>query len=356
MMTTSIPDPLQVVAAAVQNGDSPSGHTTRDLLSWFGVQRRGRLVNNSIRNALRRAKLRTEPKFDHAYLGAALTFFPLETQQIETQQEQTGDRDTGVVAEGSTILTASALDDPTYRIGKLDSANQQPVTVGPQATVREAITLMLLHDYSQLPVMQGTRTIKGAVTWQSIGRHLALGLQCNTVSDCLEEATDISTDTSLFAAIPQIVAKQFVLVRDSTSLVTGIVTTTDLSLQFRQLAEPFLLLGEIENHLRRLSDGKFTLEEVASLKDPVDDARTITSLADLTFGEHIRLLENPARWDALGIQIDRATFVKYLDDVREIRNDVMHFDPDGVAPDALTSLRNFVRLLVYLGVPSDGEP
>jgi hypothetical protein len=66
------------------------------------------------------------------------------------------------------------------------------------------------------------------------------------------------------------VEQGYVLVRDETNKVVGIVTTSDLSLQFKQLTEPFLLLGEIENQVRRLMDGKFTRDELAHAKDPND--------------------------------------------------------------------------------------
>ncbi len=246
-------------------------------------------------------------------------------------------------------LSASAIADPTYRIGKLESANIAPISVAPDATLAQAVTLMLYHDYSQLPVVQSEFTLKGAISWKSIGRTLSLGLTCDTVRNCLEEATVISSDTSLFAAIPTIVEKEYVVVKDTRNKIVGIVTTTDLSLQFRQLAEPFLLLGEIENHLRRLSDGKFSQPEVASVKDATDTERNINDLSDLTFGEHIRLLEKPERWAALGLKIDRSVFVKHLKDVREVRNSVMHFDPDGVAPEELTSLRQFLTRLFFFG-------
>jgi hypothetical protein len=110
-----------------------------------------------------------------------------------------------------------------------------------------------------------------------------------------------------------------------------------------------LLLGEIEMHLRRLSAGKFTKEDLESLKDPGDTLREVNSLSDLTFGEHVRLLENPSRWAELGLNIDRGTFVQHLKVIRDIRNDVMHFDPDGTAPTELEKLRQFVRLLDALG-------
>jgi len=84
---------------------------------------------------------------------------------------------------------------------------------------------------------------------------------------------------------------------------------------------------------------------VSSVRDPSDVDREIKDLSDLTFGEHIRLLEKPERWGALALKIDRTTFVKHLNEVKDIRNDVMHFDPDGTAPSELEKLRQFVRLL-----------
>jgi len=38
-------------------------------------------------------------------------------------------------------------------------------------------------------------------------------------------------------------------------------------------------------------------------------------------------------------------FNKSLNEVRLIRNDVMHFDPDGISEDQLTKLRQFSKLL-----------
>jgi predicted transcriptional regulator len=55
-------------------------------------------------------------------------------------------------------------------LGNLASADMEFIWIHPQATFHEAITIMLLNGYSQLPVMTSTwpRDVKGAVTWQSI--------------------------------------------------------------------------------------------------------------------------------------------------------------------------------------------
>ena len=335
------PDELKKVAEQVRAGESVHS-TVRDLLTWYGYERRGRYIIWALRRDFLALKIQTEPDVEYAYIDGKLTFdrVPDVTPSAPA---------TPVSQEPQAVLIASEPEDPTHRIGRLPSANARPVSVNPNATIAEAVTLMLLYDYSQLPVMQSERSLKGAVTWHSIGRRIALGHPCATVLDCLETAAVIESDISLFSAIPTIVERGFVLVRDSQNTVAGIVTTSDLSLQFRQLAEPFLLLGEIEKYLRRLSDGKFSAADIAAVKDPNDTSREIGDLSDLTFGEHVRLVENEARWAALKLKIDRGTFVKQLNEVREIRNDVMHFDPDGTAPSELDKLRQFVRLLGALG-------
>ncbi len=40
------------------------------------------------------------------------------------------------------------------------------------------------------------------------------------------------------------------------------------------------------------------------------------------------MLENPANWDRLNRPVDRAEFIHALNDVKGIRNEVMHFSPD----------------------------
>lgn len=332
------PNELRKVAELVASG-ATERHTLRELLRWYGYERRGRFILWKIRQDFAQFRLHVEPDVESAYIDGDLVFRVLAAPAATPAPLDPAAEKTQVV------LITSDPEDPTQRIGRLPSANAKPVSVKPNSSVAQAVTLMLLHDYSQLPVMEGERTLKGVVTWQSIGTRLALGRPCATVQECLEEATVMQSSVSLFSAIPAIVERGFVLVRDDHNIISGIVTTTDLSLQFRQLAEPFLLLGEIEKHLRRLSDGKFSAEELAAAKDPNDASRTISHLADMTFGEHIRLLESPDRWTALKLNIDRATFVGHLNEVRDIRNDVMHFDPDGTAPSELEKLRQFVRLL-----------
>ena len=71
-------------------------------------------------------------------------------------------------------------------------------------------------------------------------------------------------------------------------------------------------------------------------------------MADLSFGEYVRLIETKSNWDKLKIKADRATFVKEIDGIREIRNDVMHFDTDEFELEQLKKLLNFSKFLTEI--------
>jgi hypothetical protein len=159
----------------------------------------------------------------------------------------------------------------------------------------------------------------------------------------------ISSDVFLLHAIAEIVDNQYVLIQDATRKIVGIVTTSDLSVQFRQLTEPFLLLGEIENHIRSfIHQGGFSVEQLRKSCEGGAERRVVNGVFDMNFGEYIRLLENKECWAQLRFSIDRAIFIESLNKVRRIRNDVMHFDPDGITDEDLDMLRKFVSFLQKL--------
>ena len=141
---------------------------------------------------------------------------------------------------------------------------------------------------------------------------------------------------------------------ETNNKINGIVTASDLSNQFAQLAGPFLLSGQIEGHLRNLVHGKFSVKEMEQecITAEGGSGRSITGAADLTLGDYYRLLSKPERWDKIKLRVDRKEFLKQLDSVRTIRNSVMHFSPDGLSEEELHALRDaavFLDSLVQMG-------
>ena len=344
------PDQLKEIAEQLANEKSPSPETVRTFIGWFGAYRRGPWIVSDIRRALKSLNIQTKPDFNSVYIDSKIEFVRRETP-LGTQQGTSGTSDAGDASgldEDADNLISGATNDPTYRIGKLESANRRPISIKPDGTIAEAITLMLAYDYSQLPVMTSDREVKGMISWESLGSRLALGNSVTLVRECMESSHEVSADESLFGAIPQIVQFGSVLVRAQDRRIVGITTTSDLSVQFQQLSEPFLMLEEIENHIRSLIDGRFNAEELAAARDDSDTARDVRTVSDLTLGEYIRLLENPESWERIGLNLDRVVFTKKLDKIRKIRNEVMHFDPDSFSEDDQETLRRFVNFLQKL--------
>jgi CBS domain-containing protein len=334
-------------------GETPQV-TVRTILSWYGAKRRSGGTVLLIRKDLDKLSLETVPDFASPHIDTAVTIRrkPAQLGPIGSQTPVAA-ADTVAPTTHDAVESADSTDsvavvkqpEPAHQISRLRSANTPPVWVKPDTTVKEAITIMLARDFSQLPVMQSERDPRGIFSWKSLGSRLALGQRCIYVRECMDDHTELGPTASLYDAIPLIVKHECVLIRDTTKKIGGIVTPADLSVQFRELAEPFLLLGAIETHLRGWIALRFTIDDMRAARDPEDTEREINDVSDLTFGEYVRLLENPEKWEKLQLSIDRKTFVERLSQIRTIRNDVMHFDPDPLDPLDLEALRQFSQFL-----------
>ena len=305
---------------------TPERLTVKEFLGRYGYTRRGTYIISRIRNDLDNLELHTNPDIEGVWIHTTIS--------IEVHSDSTD------------TVSPGEPDSATHRIGMLEAANKKPVSVKPEDPLRKATTIMQLHDYSRLPVMTGERDVKGVISWQSIGARLSLGQECECVRDYMEPAREIPASAPLFNAIGDIAKNEYVLVRGEDRVITGIVTSGDISNQFMQLAGPFLLIGEIEGHLRRLAHGKFKIEELQETS--MENQRTIEGLADLTLGGYCQLLGKEEHWGRLNLNIDRKEFVKHLDSVRKIRNDIMHFDPDGLVDEDINTLKASARFLANL--------
>lgn len=317
----------------------PERLTARDFLYNFGARRRGPIVVSNIRNQLEKTGLRTEPDFES-----------IGSKDI--------DREISIVLALKPSNDSKELPDPTHRIGSLVAADKKLETVTPNDPLTSATTKMRINDYSRLPVMNGERDLKGIISWQSIGERLTSDVERKEVHHwevrhCMAPESQvmqqvIHEDISLFDAIKIITKYDYVLVRDRKDAISGIVTASDLSNQFEKITGPFLFVGEIERHLRNLIDGKFTIPEMKGDREIANDGE-IAGTADLTFGDYEHLLGKPDYWKRLALPgINRKDFIKYLQLARLIRNNIMHFDPDGITSEDLEALQKIAGLLEKL--------
>lgn len=130
------------------------------------------------------------------------------------------------------------------------------------------------------------------------------------------------------------------MVKDATNAICGIVTISDVWEEIGKVAEPFILIEEIEKNIRHLLRALSLTDINAVISD-----NPLASIDDMTFGEYIRVMENESNWEKLNIRADRVLVKETLDKIREIRNNIMHFDPDGTKSEDYEKLRNASRFV-----------
>jgi len=345
------PKELTTIRDTLADGRSVNPVTVREFLSWFDAHRRGVSIVARIREVLEEQSIVTIPDFEEPWIDGLIAFHLVGVVGAAGKAAGASAAEAdGAVDQSNEIVEIEGVwehREAGYRLSRFAAANKAVVSIGPETTLHEAVTVMMLNDFGQLPVMVGERDVKGVVTWAEIAARSVLGKLGKRVADCMIDPIILDDTASIFEAIQAVVAKDFVLVRDRHRRIAGIVTAADLSLQFRSLSEPFLLLSEIETHVRNIIGETFTIQELAAARD-AGSTHEIHSVADLTFGEYVFLLQNEKNWTRIGVKLDRKAFCRQLDRVRNIRNQVMHFDPDGLEVNDLQILQEFSSFLKRL--------
>jgi hypothetical protein len=183
--------------------------------------------------------------------------------------------------------------------------------------------------------------VKGAVTWESIVQSGSIDLATETRAFMISDPQVVRAEDDLLPLVHSIATKGFVLVKQSNNEISGLITAADISEEFLNRTSPFFLLGEVEARIRRILQSKINTVEMTELLDR-DPSRPVSDVSDLSFGEYVRLFQRPDVWSRFQWSADHREFTGALDDVREVRNDVMHFSPDQVEEERLAAVRSFL--------------
>ena len=441
-----LPERLVEVATQVHLGKRRS-RTLRDVLGWFGQQRRGSLVNQRVTDALAELRLVTEPNFLTVGIDDRVGFVaaeedapPLEREvapevaelldfgtddlpiegddgsnaiglgedlsagepvgvnsgtpaeeesgaggisevggdrtgaPVREQEGQPTVKSSDVGSAGGTPLeaehreaerreaqrradseTIANLQTEKYTVARYlddDRVKHGLLSVKRQASVEEVLSLMRLHRYSQIPVTnRGDRELLGTVTWASLGRAIQInGGLPERLEDCWDTAQSIvKTSDSIVRLFRMVTQHGFALVRGRGEQFVTIFTATDLGLLYEEVSLNFVRLGEIEAHVRKLVRRVgLTPEQLRDYVHP--EGKPPQRVEDLSFGAYKRILDQDSNFERTGIRlVSRKQFCERLGEVTELRNAVMHFDPDGLSSQQVRVLENFWRFLREVG-------
>jgi predicted transcriptional regulator len=305
--------------------------SVRDLLERWGADSRESPVNQRIEADLANHGLASSPNFRKVTIDATVRLITAE-QEAETS------------LSGMSKFAYEAYEvDTGLTVGNLPSALSGVKSVQLTDALQVAITRMQLNGHSQLAVFSGRYSLRGAVTWESIANARNANPNA-TLADAIIRPAEARYDQELIEILPLLEASDFVFVRNEKNEVAGIVTTADVVGLYRELATPFLLIGELDRVLRELISHVFTLDEVRGLCDR-GGVRSIESFDDLDMGDYQRVLENPDCWRRVGWPLDRVSFIERLSELREVRNDVMHFNPDPLPALTVEKLRKILKVI-----------
>ncbi len=352
-------------ARADAGSGRPVNIPVRQLIGKWGFDRRSQMQAEHVRAELENFGLRTDPDFvkvsldERVELRQKPTMADIETDAneetpveadgsnlVEVEGAQNSQEDAGAVAV--TARANESADEVGLTLGNLVSPDVDLVSARPDAELSSAITKMQLNDFSQIPVISG-RNLYGAVTWESIARAL-MGKGAPSVRAATVPVTFFPYDTDLIDALDAIRIQGFVLVQNAHRLFSGIVTASDVVAAYEELATPYFLVGELDLLLRRLTMEVLLPDEAEG--SAISDRLGIASLDKLSFGDYQSVLGRSEYWSRIGWTVDRSDFIKRLDELRERRNDVMHFSPDPVPAEVIRHLRAMISLVKGLGLSS----
>jgi len=246
-----------------------------------------------------------------------------------------------------------AIPVPTeFKLADLAAAETMPSCVLLNQRATEAFTIMQCSDFSQLPVVDGHGKYKSLISLRSLLEAKANSAEDDEarsllVQDCLDEigATSCFPETRLEDAIASLRKNNCLVITDHDQRVHGIVTPYDLANEFATIVAPFKRIEEIEVRLKIRIASAFSPDQLGAALAPSDEEAARRNASDLTFGEIVRMMQNPQSWDQLrfSLEYDQGTIVKHLEWVRDIRNDLMHFREITPGTSRLDNICNVLR-------------
>ncbi|MGG5208519.1 CBS domain-containing protein [Chryseobacterium sp. MIQD13] len=220
----------------------------------------------------------------------------------------------------------------TFKVSQFINKSDEVIVCSIDDTIDKAKSLMLLNDFSQIPVLDNNRKIFGAISWKSIGKNEAVGKNNEKIIDYLEEPAIVKENGDFLDYIKLIAKKDYILVTDDSENLLGIITTYDMTIQFKEFIIPFLKLGIIEDSIREI----IRQRNIPTQKD----------VHDLTYGEYIKIFTQEENWNNLNLKnIDKEVFINKIDEIRKLRNKIAHYKPGGINNSEKFVINSFADII-----------
>lgn len=235
-------------------------------------------------------------------------------------------------------IQARSLKDLFHRVGRILPDTQELVTVAPHTSVKEAVSVMREHNFSQVPVVTGGQVL-GVFSYRSFAEGI-MKLPGNERDICglpvegfCEDLRFATVSDEMGALLDELELKDAVLIGSEVTL-QGVVTAVDALRYFYEVASAYVMLGEIELAIRGLMRASMNDQEIVHAVDRClrkhYEAKALpltATLEEMNLSDYISILSFREFWpkfkDAFGgvYSIAQAK----LEPLPRLRNDVFHF-------------------------------
>ncbi|MCL2583502.1 MAG: CBS domain-containing protein [Streptosporangiales bacterium] len=212
-------------------------------------------------------------------------------------------------------------------VGRLVPARRVPRSVRLDDPLALAVEIMAEETFDYLAVLDDNGNLRGSIGWREIGAT-------NREQDALvKDATvrkvpSVRTDDPLVECVPLVAEHGLVFVLNPAGSLSGMVTAYDLAHRLEEELSPYILVEEVERRLRRsllaaLLRIKAETGEYGLAGDP-NRIRKIRQ-AEADFQDYVKMLRRADVWAALRWNYRQNNFADRIDQIRLIRNDLLHF-------------------------------
>lgn len=267
----------------------------------------------------------------------------------------------GKAQESEQTAEADSLKATFHQVQSLISTDQELLRIEPNMRVADALKLMQKHGYSQLPVVVG-KAVLGVFSYRSFSAK-ALTRQKSIKGEWLGEmpVEDFLEDYEFVHGSQDWNHIVDYLNRDDAFFVghlnglDGLVTTMDVLDYFREIANPFIILAEIELSLREVIQKSIPEENwhaslEGSLTTAFEGKAVPKDLGDMTFDNYVQIISNSDNWRYFEAFFDpgdvsRKQTTRKLQQLRDWRNVIFHFRRplDSWELDTLVEYRAWVQ-------------
>jgi CBS domain-containing protein len=240
-----------------------------------------------------------------------------------------------------------------YQVQQLLEGKGYPTCVTRDDAVSKSLSLMIEHDFSQLPVVKSVDDFDipdGLITYEGILRgirNFKARIEDLKVRDVMDVAPISRLEDDLFDILERLKNTNAVLVVDGPeSWLAGIVTSYDTAEYFRSRTEDLMRVEDIELMVKDFIRAAYTeagsgeLDEtklnaavarvVAHTGKPGAEPEKPKAFDDLSLGDYVALLMIKETWSFFEpiFELQRDAVRELMNGVREIRNALAHFRGD----------------------------